>query len=92
VPIIVGRAKTRGFDPDNVTDGTLIKEHPWAVDYPFYVELYDIETVDTEIKNCVSLNDSLQRWGTSCIPAPKRTRQHQSRASRRGIIKRHILP
>lgn len=87
VPIIVGRAKTRGFDPDNVTDDTLIKEHPWAVDYPFYVELYDIETVDTEIKNCISLNDLIAEVGYKLYPSTEKnpatpipslkTRHHQ---------------
>ncbi|MEA1962213.1 MAG: phospholipase D family protein [Bacillota bacterium] len=72
VPIIVGRAKTRGFDPDNVTDATLIKEHPWAVDYPFYVELYDIETVDTEIRNCVSLNDLIAEVGYKLYPSTEK--------------------
>jgi len=69
VPIIVGRARTKGYDPNNVTDSTLIKEHPWAVDYPFYVELYDIEVVDTEIKNCISLNDIIAEVGHKLYPS-----------------------
>lgn len=68
VPIIVGKAKTRGYDPNNVTDNALIKEHPWAVDYPYYVELYDIDTVDTEIKNCISLNDLIAEVGYKLYP------------------------
>jgi HKD family nuclease len=86
-PIIVGRAKTRGYDPNNVTDPALIKEHPWAVDYPYYVELYDIETVDTEIRNCISLNDLIAEVGHKLYPRTKndpstpipslRTRHHQ---------------
>lgn len=87
VPIIVGRARTSGYDPNNVTDSALIKEHPWAVDYPFYVELYDIETVDTEIKNCVSLNDLIAEVGHKLYPSTEndpatpitslKTRHHQ---------------
>lgn len=87
IPIIVGRAKTKGYISDNVTDDALIKEHSWAVDYPFYVELYDIETVDTEIKNCISLNDLIAEVGyklyhstenepSTPIPSLK-TRHHQ---------------
>lgn len=72
VPIIVGRAKTRGYDLDNTTDGALIKEHPWAVDYPFYVELFDIETVNTEIKNCVSLNDLIAEVGYKLYPSTEK--------------------
>jgi len=69
VPIIVGRARTRGYDPKNVTDNTLIREHPWAVEYPFYVELYDIEVVDTEIRNCISLNDLIAEVGHKLYPS-----------------------
>jgi HKD family nuclease len=86
-PIIVGRAKTKGYDPLNVTDGYLIKEHPWAIDYRYYVELYDIEIVDTKIINCISLNDIIAEVGYRLYPntenntatpiASLRTRHHQ---------------
>lgn len=86
-PIIVGRAKTRGYDPNNVTDPALIKEHSWAIDYPYYVELYDIETVDTEIRNCISLNDLIAEVGHKLYPSTEsdpstsipslKTRHHQ---------------
>ena len=87
IPIIVGRAKTRGYDPSNVTDGAMINEYPWAVDYPYYVELYDIETVDTEIINCISLNSLIAEVGHKLYPSTEndpmvpvqslRTRHHQ---------------
>jgi HKD family nuclease len=67
-PIIVGRAKTKGYDPHNVIDDYLIKEHPWAIDYKYYVELYDIETVDTEIINCISLNNMIAEVGYRLYP------------------------
>ncbi len=67
-PIIVGRAKTKGYDPLNITDDYLIKEHPWAIDYKYYVELYDIETVDTKIINCISLNDIIAEVGYRLYP------------------------
>ncbi len=86
-PIIVGRAKTKGYDRNNITDDNLIKEHPWTIDYKYYVELYDIETVDTKIINCISLNDIIAEVGyrlypntdnnpTTPIPS-LRTRHHQ---------------
>lgn len=87
VPIIVGRAKTAGYDSNNVTDSALIKEHSWAVDYPYYVELYDIEIVDTKIKNCISLNDLIAEVGYKLYPSTEsdpstpipslKTRHHQ---------------
>ncbi len=86
-PIIVGRAKTKGYDPLNVTDNYLIKEHPWAIDYKYYVELYDIEIVDTKIINCISLNDIIAEVGYRLYPNTEnntatpisslRTRHHQ---------------
>ena len=86
-PIIVGRAKTKGYDPSNVTDKYLIKEHPWAVDYKYYVEIYDIETVNTKIIDCISLNDLIAEVGyrlypntenNAATPIPSlRTRHHQ---------------
>jgi HKD family nuclease len=72
IPIIVGRAKTRGYDSSNVTDSVLINEHSWAVDYPYYVELYDIETVDTEIINCISLNDLIAEVGYKLYPSTEK--------------------
>ena len=87
IPIIVGRAKTKGFDPNNVADSAMIKEHPWAEKYPYYVELYDIETVDTKIVNCISLHSLIDEVGYKLYPKTKndpmtlieklRTRHHQ---------------
>jgi HKD family nuclease len=74
IPIIVGRAKTRGYDPNNTTDSVLINEHSWAVDYPYYVELYDIEIVDTEIKNCISMNDLIAEVGYRLYPSTENAR------------------
>ena len=67
-PIIVGRAKTMGYEPDNVADYDLLSEHPWTDDYPYYIELYDIETVDTKIINCISLNDLIAEVGYRLYP------------------------
>ena len=86
-PIIVGKAKTKGYDHLNVTDDYLIKEHPWAIDYKYYVELYDIEIVDAKIINCISLNDLIAEVGYRLYPNTEnnpttpitslRTRHHQ---------------
>ena len=68
VPIIVGRARTKGFDPMSTIDDAIIKEHPWAVDFPYYVELYDIEIVDTVIRNGISLHDLIAEVGYRLYP------------------------
>lgn len=57
------------------------------MDYPYYVELYDIETVDTEIRNCISLNDLIAEVGHKLYPSTEsdpstsipslKTRHHQ---------------
>ena len=87
IPIIVGRANTRGYDLKNIADSALISEHSWVVDYPYFVELYNIETVNTEIKNCISLNDLIAEVGYKLYPNTEnnpmttipglRTRHHQ---------------
>ena len=86
-PIIVGRAKTKGYEESNVVDSNLFDEHSWAENYPFYIELYNIETVNTEVINCVSLNDLIAEVGYKLYPNTEhnpmttiksiRTRHHQ---------------
>jgi len=67
-PIIVGRAKTKGYEAENIADSKFLAEHPGAEDYPYYVEIYDIETVDTKIINCISLNDLIAEVGYRLYP------------------------
>lgn len=69
IPIIVGRSKTRGYSSLNIIDKDLIKEQPWAVDFGYFVELYDIETVSTKIINCISMNDIIAEVGYRLYPS-----------------------
>ncbi|MCR8744279.1 phospholipase D-like domain-containing protein [Romboutsia lituseburensis] len=68
IPIIIGRAKSYGYLETNVTDdvdriGNVLLER-----YPYYVELYDIEIIDTEIVNGISLNTVIMELGTNLYP------------------------
>lgn len=67
-PIIVGRARTKGFDKDNILSDLQLQKLPWLVNYPYYCELYDIEILDTEVKNGISLNNLIKELGNDLYP------------------------
>lgn len=69
VPMIVGRAKSFGFNPLNIADDFDKKQATWLEDYPYYVELYDIEIIDTEIVNGISLNTLIMQLGNDVFPS-----------------------
>jgi len=68
VPIVIGRAKTIGYDSKNVADSLMLKEHPWTKDYPYYIKLNNIEIIDTEIINGISLHDLIEKIGYRLYP------------------------
>ncbi|UEL48303.1 phospholipase D family protein [Terrisporobacter hibernicus] len=68
VPMIVGRAKSYGFNSSNIADDFDKKQAKWLEDYPYYVELYDIEIIDTEIVNGISLNTLIMQLGNDVFP------------------------
>lgn len=55
-PMIVARARTKGFNPQNLAAEDDYNQHEWLREYPYYIELYDIEALDTEVRNCISLD------------------------------------
>ena len=59
MPFIVGRGKTRGFDKSNIANDVMLKEYAWMKDWPAYCVLYEMEYLDTEIINCIKLDEVL---------------------------------
>jgi len=53
--IIVGRAKTKGFNEKNIAKPTDPFYKEWMEDYPYYVEIYDIEAFDAPISEGISI-------------------------------------
>jgi len=85
-PMITARARTHGFKAENVADKDYISEYGWMQDYPYYCDLYDIEIINTEIRNCISLDNLIREQGPNLYPstigkqlsiAELKTRHHQ---------------
>lgn len=68
-PVIMGRARTKGFFKENMADSDMKREYDWMVHYPAYVELYDAEYLDTQQKNGISLIDLLADVGNETYPS-----------------------
>ncbi|MBA1334721.1 MAG: hypothetical protein HPY66_2625 [Firmicutes bacterium] len=68
-PVIMGRARTKGFFKENIADEEMKKEFDWMWEYPAFVELYDAEFLDTPQKNGISLLDLLADVGTGTYPS-----------------------
>ena len=66
--MIVGRTKSKGYDSNNIVTDFDIRETEWLERYPYYVELYDIEIIDSEIVNGISLNDMIMQLKTDLYP------------------------
>lgn len=67
-PIIVGRAKTKGFNAKNVATVQDCKQFGWMQEYPYYIELYDVEVLNVEVKNCISLDKLIRELGPDLYP------------------------
>lgn len=68
-PIIVGRARTYGFEKENVADESMRKIYPWTEHYSVFVRLYDVEYLNTEQKNGISLIDVIAEVGPDTYPS-----------------------
>ena len=68
IPMIVGRTKSKGYNSNNIVTDIDINETEWLERYPYYVELYDIELINTEIVNGISLNDIIMQLKSDLYP------------------------
>lgn len=67
-PMIVARARTTGFNVDNIASDDEINSIEWLRDYPYYCDLIDIEAINAEIKECISLNTIIKEVGSNLYP------------------------
>lgn len=60
-PIVVGKAKARGFIEDNEVTEEDVKRpgYEWMQRWPYYIEIHDTQMIRDSIKNGVSLNKLL---------------------------------
>jgi hypothetical protein len=56
-PVIIGRAFSGGYTEDNVVSGRFPGWESWMNDYPYYVELNEIELIKGPARNGISLLD-----------------------------------
>jgi len=72
-PVVVARARTFGYDDKNIANETMVREHPWMSDYPYYITLFELEYLKCEVQNGISLIDILAEVGSSTYPNSKGT-------------------
>lgn len=68
-PMIIARAITKGFKAKNVTSQEDCRQYAWMSEYPYYIELYDIEILDAEISSCISLDRLIRELGCDLYPS-----------------------
>lgn len=68
-PMVVARAKTTGANRDNKADNEMLSQYPWMQRYPYYIELYSIEIINTDVQNCISLHNILMEVGCNTYPS-----------------------
>ena len=90
VPIIVGRAKSHGYSHDNISDDIDKNESVWIERYPYYIELYDIEIIDTNIVNGISLNTVIMQITSDLYPNTIGKNLRQEDIRKRHHQKSHI--
>jgi hypothetical protein len=59
IQVITGRGHLYGFNDNNISFESWIKEYNWMEYRPWYVIIKDFERIDTPIKNCLSLDKVL---------------------------------
>lgn len=89
-PIIIGRAKSYGYSSDNIVQDSDKSQTIWLERYPYYVELYDIEIIDTKIVNGISLNTMIMQLGSDLYPGTKNKDIRKEDIRKRHHQKSHI--
>lgn len=89
-PMIVARAKTKGFKVENTVTEEDCKQHIWRKEYPYYVEIHDIEILDTEIKNCISLDRLIRELGSDLYPSTQGIQLSVAELKSRHYQKSHL--
>lgn len=89
-PMIVARAKTKGFKPENVASEDDFKQYTWMREYPYYVEINDIEILNTEINNCISLDRLIRELGSDLYPSTQGMQLSVAELKSRHYQKSHL--
>jgi len=68
-PMIVGYAKTNGFNRNNIVNDDKVKDTPWKHRFPYYVEFTGGKVVNAPIYNGIRLVDLYNSIGKSTFPS-----------------------
>ena len=68
-PMIIGRAFSSGFNPDFIVKGKFNGWESWMLDYPYFVELTNIELIKGPAKNGISLLDIYRKIKGDTYPS-----------------------
>jgi len=70
-PVVVARARTFGYDENNIVSEATMREYSWMHNYPYYIVLYDFEYLLCDVKDGISLIDVLAEVGSATYPNSK---------------------
>ncbi len=72
-PVIIGRARAFGYETKNMATNSMKHIYKWMDIYSNYVQIYDIEYLNCECKDGISLLDVLAEVGAAAYPKSKGT-------------------
>ncbi len=72
-PVIIARARTNGYEEGNIATDYMIAQNQWMSIWPNYVRLHNIESLNCNCADGISLMDMLAEVGTSSYPGSKGT-------------------
>ena len=67
--VITGRGHLYAFSEENVSPKEWEETYPWIVDRPWYVIIKDFEMLNTQISNCMTLEQVVVHCGTNTYEA-----------------------
>jgi len=71
MPVIFGYAWTDGYKKDYVHSKEEIEERPILERFPYYIDLYDLRSIDSEAQNCVPMSELYATIGSNLFPSTK---------------------
>lgn len=78
-PMIVGYAKTEGFNSKNIVNDAEIKDAPWKHRFPYYVEFTEGKVINAPIKNGIRLVDLYNTIGKATFPSLRKRKSISQR-------------
>lgn len=89
-PMIIARARTKGFKIENNVSEEDLKQYKWMSNYPFYIEVYDVEVLNEEVGNGISLESLILELGSELYPSTQGEQLSVAKLKLRHHQKSHI--